>query len=126
MGCPQAVDDKTNQPWAMPYDKQMMYTFFDKKAEDAAKANPIKLPASKQKFSTHATFQITRHPKGGVGKLKDTVGPPQNLSVSDNLAAADSWLDGTEGKPGDSLPEGILAKAAASKPKGKKKKGVAR
>merc|ERR1712039_36281 len=97
--CPEATVDKTNQPWAMPYEKQAMYTFHYKEAEDAAKANPIKLPASKQKFTTHATFSITRHPKSGTSKLKETVGPPPQINVSDNLAAADSWLDGTEPKP---------------------------
>jgi len=102
--CPKAEDDQTSQPWAMPYENQQMYTFYDQKAEDVAKETPVKLPPSKHKFTTHASFHLTRHPSN-MEQLKSILPPGQA-----HLAAAASWLESTEARLQDPLAPGLLAK----------------
>eukprot|EP00932_Pfiesteria_piscicida_P011588 SRR837773.22768.p3 GENE.SRR837773.22768~~SRR837773.22768.p3 ORF type:complete len:146 (-),score=26.54 SRR837773.22768:18-425(-) len=74
-----------------------MYQFYNKDREKQD-SKPSKLPKSKQKFTAHATFHITRHPVGGK---------PLSASfpAAEHHLAASSWL-----------PEGATKKLVETPP----------
>ena len=55
---------------AIPYEKQPMYTFYDKAVEEVAKEPIIRLPEEKRKITMTASFHLTRHPASGTDVLK--------------------------------------------------------
>eukprot|EP00429_Kryptoperidinium_foliaceum_P018526 CAMPEP_0176032430 /NCGR_PEP_ID=MMETSP0120_2-20121206/16007_1 /TAXON_ID=160619 /ORGANISM="Kryptoperidinium foliaceum, Strain CCMP 1326" /LENGTH=1819 /DNA_ID=CAMNT_0017365747 /DNA_START=87 /DNA_END=5542 /DNA_ORIENTATION=- len=107
--CPKAEEDGTTELWAVPYDKQPMYTFYNKEKEAEAK-EPKKLPKHKQKFTAHATFHITRHPVGGLPAAA-AAGAPAASGVGPHMAAA-SWLPADGGAKPPTVSPGSLTMPA--------------
>jgi len=66
-----------------------MYTFYEADKQDAAQESAVKLPASKRKFTSHASFHLTRHPATGTDVLKGKIPPAGGVHVF----SADTWLD---------------------------------
>lgn len=118
--CPHSKEDGTLAAWAIPYEKQPMYTFYEKTSEEAAKEPIIRLPEEKRKVTMTASFHLTRHPATGTDVLKGKIPPAGGVKAY----AADTWLDkehlGMKDptlRPGDAdLQETIKKKAAKAEP----------
>lgn len=118
--CPHSKEDGTLAAWAIPYEKQPMYTFYEKNSEEAAKEPIIRLPEEKRKVTMTASFHLTRHPASGTDVLKGKIPPAGGVKAY----AADTWLDkehlGMKDptlRPGDAdLQETIKKKAAKAEP----------
>jgi len=86
---PHETEDGTGAAWAIPYEKKPMYTFYEGDKQEAAQESVVKLPASKKKFTQHASFHLTRHPATGTDVLKGKIPPAGGVHVF----SADTWLD---------------------------------
>eukprot|EP00439_Symbiodinium_sp_Y106_P020797 s7065_g2.t1 len=84
--CPHSKEDGTLAAWAIPYEKQPMYTFYDKSSEQESL---VRLPEDKRKVTMTASFHLTRHPASGTDTLKGKVPPAGGVKVF----SADTWMD---------------------------------
>lgn len=114
--CPHSKEDGTLAAWAIPYEKQPMYTFYEKSTEEVAKEPIIRLPEDKRKVTMTASFHLTRHPATGTDVLKGKIPPAGGVKAY----AADTWLDkehlGMKDptlRPGDADLEETIKKAAS-------------
>jgi len=117
--CPHSKEDGTLAAWAIPYEKQPMYTFYDKSSEQVAKESLVRLPEDKRKVTMTASFHLTRHPASGTDTLKGKVPPAGGVKVF----SADTWMDkehlGMKDptmRPGDVDLQETLRKKAISDP----------
>ncbi|CAK8987752.1 Hypothetical protein (Fragment) [Durusdinium trenchii] len=118
--CPHSKEDGTLAAWAIPYEKQPMYTFYERASEEIAKEPIIRLPEEKRKVTMTASFHLTRHPATGTDVLKGKIPPAGGVKAY----AADTWLDkehlGMKDptlRPGDAdLEETIKKKASRTDP----------
>merc|ERR1712187_847986 len=113
--CPKAEDDQTHEKWALPYETQPLYAYFDSARQEAAKKtrnDALKTFPNKQKFSTHAqfeTFKLTRHPTGGTERLK---GFKFGQSA---MGAAQSWLESAEARLQDPVTKSLAKELLEAK-----------
>merc|ERR1712003_224182 len=114
--CPRAEEDQTGEKWALPFAAAPLYTYYDEVKQAMAKkikAESLKTAPAKEKFASHASFKLTRHPIGGTDKLKDfQFGQPQQFSASE------TWVDGGKvgkGKEKDPLKQTLSKELAQAK-----------
>merc|ERR1712183_907612 len=109
--CAKADNDETTEKWAQPFNTKPLYTFFDDaRQQEASKTKAQALADSKKKFTAHANFKLTRHPTGGVERLKGFQ-PGEGPEVG----AADSWLDESHKKMEDPLRVTLAKELAQAK-----------
>merc|ERR1712183_658980 len=82
----------------------------DARQQEASKTKAQALADSKKKFTAHANFKLTRHPTGGVERLKGFQ-PGEGPEVG----AADSWLDEAHKKMEDPLRVTLAKELAQAK-----------